>query len=64
MQFFHKTIDNIDKNLNLGHFLVDNRLKNGTDKFKGEHLHFGTPKFSDWNAVLDYLMSKEGRHLT
>ena len=46
------------KNLNFGHFLVDDRLKNGTDKFKGEHLHFGTPKFPDWNAVTDYLMTQ------
>ena len=33
------------KNLNAGHFLVDDRLKNGADKFQGEHLHFGTPNF-------------------
>jgi len=49
-----------NKDLNIGHFLVDDRLKNGTDKFKGEHLHFGTPKFPDWKAVLDYLIPKEG----
>lgn len=48
------------KNLNSGHFLVDDRLKNGADKFQGEHLHFGTPKFPDWNAVLDYLKPRAG----
>ena len=53
-----------NKDLNIGHFLVDDRLKNGADKFKGELLHFGTEKFPDWNAVLDYLIPKEGRHLT
>mgnify|MGYP001450613620 CR=1 FL=1 len=53
-----------NKDLNIGHFLVDDRLKNGADKFKGELLHFGTEKFPDWNAVLDYLIPKEGRYLT
>jgi len=50
-----------NKDLNIGHFLVDDRLKNGADKFKGELLHFGTEKFPDWNAVLDYLIPKEGK---
>jgi 5'-nucleotidase len=44
------------KNLNIGHFLVDDRLKNGADKFQGEHIHFGTPAFPDWNSVLGYLL--------
>ena len=43
------------KNLNAGDFLIDDRTKNGVNEFKGEHLHFGTPKFPDWNAVLAYL---------
>ena len=43
------------KNLNSGDFLIDDRTKNGVNEFKGEHLHFGTPKFPDWNAVVDYL---------
>ena len=46
------------KNLNAGHFLIDDRLKNGADKFQGEHLHFGTSKFPDWDAVLTYLRKK------
>jgi len=50
------------KNLNYGHFLIDDRLKNGADKFKGEHLHFGTSKFPDWNAVLNYLKKVEGEN--
>ncbi len=51
------------KNLNYEHFLVDDRLKNGADKFQGEHLHFGTPKFPDWKTVLNYLMAIEGKTL-
>ena len=43
------------KNLNAGDFLIDDRIKNGVNEFKGEHLHFGTPKFPDWNSVVAYL---------
>ena len=43
------------KNLNDGHFLVDDRTKNGVDKFKGVHIHFGTSDFPDWNVVTRYL---------
>ncbi len=43
------------KNLNNGHFLVDDRTKNGVDRFKGVHIHFGTNDFPDWNSVTSYL---------
>jgi 5'(3')-deoxyribonucleotidase len=43
------------KNLNDGHFLVDDRTKSGADRFSGEHVHFGTERFPDWKAVLAYL---------
>ena len=43
------------KNLNRGDYLIDDRLKNGADKFIGEHIHFGTEKFPDWKSVLNYL---------
>ena len=46
------------KNLNAGDYLVDDRLKNGADKFSGEHIHFGTDRFPDWAAVVAYLMEK------
>jgi len=42
------------KNLSMGDFLVDDRLKNGADKFCGEHIHFGTEKFPDWASVVTY----------
>jgi 5'(3')-deoxyribonucleotidase len=48
------------KNLNLGHFLVDDRLKNGADQFQGIHVHFGTLDFPDWGAVVAYLMEHSG----
>lgn len=43
------------KNLNDGHFLVDDRTKNGAGDFKGEHIHFGTSKFPNWEIVYEYL---------
>ena len=43
------------KNLNAGDFLIDDRTKNGVNEFKGEHLHFGTQRFPDWNSVVAYL---------
>lgn len=46
------------KNLNLGDFLVDDRVKNGADRFGGEHILFGSVEFPDWGAVLGYLKSR------
>lgn len=46
------------KNLNAGDFLVDDRTKNGAEHFPGEHIHFGTPRFPDWGAVLSYLLAR------
>lgn len=46
------------KNLNDGHFLIDDRLKNGVESFRGEHIHFGTDDFPDWNRVVTYLEIK------
>tara|TARA_B100001093_G_C26032608_1_gene678654 strand:+ start:59 stop:505 length:447 start_codon:yes stop_codon:yes gene_type:complete len=44
------------KNLNAGDYLIDDRTKNGADKFAGEHIHFGQAAFPTWNEVLDYLI--------
>ena len=44
------------KNLNYGHYLIDDRLANGADLFKGEHIHFGSDKFPDWESVCSYLL--------
>ena len=43
------------KNLNVGDYLIDDRIKNGADRFRGEHIHFGTERFPDWNVVVEYL---------
>ena len=44
------------KNLNAGDYLIDDRLKNGADKFMGEHIHFGTERFPYWKSVRKYLL--------
>jgi 5'(3')-deoxyribonucleotidase len=46
------------KNLNEGDFLIDDRTKNGADRFRGEHIHFGQPPFPDWPAVVAYLRER------
>ena len=46
------------KNLNLGDFLIDDRTKNGADRFQGEHIVFGSPTFPNWETVVDYLKKK------
>ncbi|MEM8715084.1 MAG: hypothetical protein AAGE92_04805 [Cyanobacteria bacterium P01_G01_bin.4] len=49
-----------NKHLNAGDYLVDDRTKNGADRFPGEHIHFGTETFPDWDAVRTYLLAKVG----
>lgn len=44
------------KQLNHGDYLIDDRTKNGADRFVGEHIHFGTATFPDWNSVMAYLL--------
>ncbi len=36
-------------------FLVDDRLRNGVENFKGEHIHFGQGKFQKLSDVSRYL---------
>ncbi len=43
------------KNLNRGDFIIDDRIRNGVDRFEGEHVHFGTERFPDWPTVVAYL---------
>ena len=43
------------KNLNRGDYLIDDRTRHWAGEFIGEHIHFGTEKFPDWESVLTYL---------
>jgi 5'-nucleotidase len=46
------------KNLNIGNYLIDDLTKNGVDGFVGEHIHFGSEQFPDWQLVIDYLINQ------
>jgi 5'-nucleotidase len=46
------------KNLNRGDFLVDDRPKNGAERFEGEWIHFNSEQFPDWAAVVAYLSTR------
>lgn len=48
------------KDLNAGDFLVDDRLANGVERFRGEHIHFGSERFPDWESVTGYLLARAG----
>lgn len=49
-----------NKHLNMGDYLIDDRLANGVDRFQGEHIHFGQEHLKDWSSVVKYLFIKEG----
>jgi 5'-nucleotidase len=54
---FHKRlITTHRKDLLIGEYLIDDRTANGAGEFTGEHIHFGTDRFPDWNSVLEYLL--------
>ena len=58
---YKKLILSHNKNLNIGDYLIDDRLANGASEFKGGHIHFGKKPFTDWGFVLSYLV--EGKAL-
>ena len=44
------------KDMIIGDYLIDDRVVYGAGEFKGEHIHFGSEKFPDWNKILEYLL--------
>lgn len=56
--FYKKVILTHHKHLNKGGILIDDRLKNGADSFKGELILFGSDNFPDWAVVEEYLIGK------
>jgi hypothetical protein len=48
-----------NKALNIGDYLIDDRVVNGTTEFTGEFIHFGSDKFPSWEYVIDYIWEKE-----
>ena len=64
-EIFHKRlITTHRKDLLMGDYLIDDRLKNGAGEFSGELLRFGydwennnSPnEYPDWDSILDYLL--------
>ena len=55
---YKRLILSSNKNLNAGDYLIDDRTANGASDFKGEHIHFLTEKFKNWDDVLNYLIFK------
>lgn len=49
-----------NKHLNAGDYLIDDRLKNGAEKFPGELIQFGTEQYPDRDSVIDYLLTSNG----
>jgi hypothetical protein len=45
----------ISQHLHTGDFLIDDRTRNGADRFTGEHILFGSEQFPDWATVMNYL---------
>ena len=55
---YKRVIYSHNKHLCAGDYLIDDRLKNGSEKFTGELIHFGTDKYPDWDSVLNYLIKE------
>jgi len=43
------------KDLLKGDYIIDDRKVNGVENFDGKHIHFGSKKYPDWNAVISDL---------
>jgi 5'(3')-deoxyribonucleotidase len=54
-----KTIMCVDKSLLKGHFLVDDQIEHGQIEFEGQHIHFGSKEFINWDKVVTYLMDNK-----
>ncbi|WP_281337243.1 5' nucleotidase, NT5C type [Flavobacterium eburneipallidum] len=45
------------KDLNIGEYLIDDRICNGVENFSGTHIHFGSEKFPNWEITAKYLIN-------
>lgn len=55
---FKRLILTHNKGLLKGEFLIDDRIQNGVNEFEGEHIHFGSAQFPNWQKVEQYLVQK------
>ena len=59
MSFVKRLIISPNKGLNKGDYLIDdNDQGKGQENFEGELIKFGSKKYPDWKAVLDYLVKR------
>lgn len=56
---YKKLILSHNKGLLKGDFIIDDRTVNGVSDFEGEHIHFGSEKFPNWETVVKYLITKQ-----
>ena len=54
--FYKRVIFSHNKHLLKGDFLIDDRTKNGADRFEGKLLQFGSDAFPNWRSILDALL--------
>ena len=57
--FHKKLIITHRKDLCKGDYLIDDRGKNGASDFEGEWIQFGSERYPDWNAILEYLLAED-----
>ena len=51
------------KDLANGSYLIDDRLTNGSENFKGNFIHFGSDNYKNWDEVLNKLVwEKKKKH--
>ena len=46
------------KDLNMGHYLIDDRNSHGAVDFKGMHILFGSIEFPDWKTTEEFLIKE------
>jgi 5'-nucleotidase len=47
------------KNLSIGDYLIDDRTTRDADRFVGELIHFGSERFPNWKAIVEYLLTQK-----
>ena len=58
--FYKRLILTHHKDLCHGDYLIDDRPdKCGVEQFMGKVIHFGSPEYPDWDAVVKFLMDKQ-----
>ena len=66
-QYLPKAYKNVifshHKDLNIGHYLIDDSTKNGANEFRGKHIQIHSEAFPTWDDVLNYIAQQENIQL-